>query len=279
LTIQSHAGIATGLGAKSSATIGVHSVGADGVRTAVIDLKEGVTVSVLDPRKRAVNNYAVRTPKGVAAARGTTYSTKVKLSSGGQAIVTVNTLTGSVSFSIVGGATIAVAEGRSANSGATVSTSISEAVAAASSPAAKQDIAEALNAVVTVVAVLAQAGPAVEGNPARNTLNTVVANVTKAANEIGVTNSALASTIVTSTVTAVAVYAGNGAPSAIATITDNANAANKVVADTAAKAAPAPIVVPVVDTPNAPTIVVPPVPMTNSTQPQPDITITVSPSS
>jgi len=277
--IQSHEGIETGIGAKSSVTIGMHSVSADGVRTAVIDLKEGVTVSALDPSKRAVNNYAVRTPKGVAAARGTTYSTTVRLSSGGEAIVTVNTLTGTVSFSIVGGPTVSVAAGRSADSRSTTSTSISEAIAAATTPEAKQDIADALNAVVTVVAVLAQTSPSVGGGNSQNTLNTVVENVTKAANEVAVANPTLAQAIVTSTVTAVQVYAGKGSDSAMATINRIATGANQDAADAAVAADPTPIVVTVTVNPDTKKeeIVVPRNP-TQTTQPM-DITIrVVSPS-
>ncbi len=276
--IQSHEGIETGLGANSSATVGMHSVSADGVRTAVIDLKEGTTVSVLDPAKRAVNNYAIRTPKGVAAARGTTYSTSVRLSSGGQAIVTVNTLTGAVSFSIVGGPSLTVSAGNSSNSSSGTVTSISTAVANASTAQAKQDIADALNAVVTVVAVLAQTSPSVGGGLAQNTLNNVVENVTKVANEISATNSTLAAAIVTSTVAAVEVYAGNGSQAALAQINRSANDANKVVAVAAEAVVNTPIVVTVTATPQGPVIIVPVAPAPNSTQPTLDTTLIISPS-
>jgi hypothetical protein len=91
--VESFAGISTGVSESSSVVIGKHSVSAEGVRTAEIELKEGSTVSVLDPAKRKINNYGVRTPKGVAAARGTTYSTSFR---GG--VMTVNTATGEVLF-------------------------------------------------------------------------------------------------------------------------------------------------------------------------------------
>jgi hypothetical protein len=96
--IESHQGISTGLGESATAVVGTHSVNAEGVRTAEIDLKVGSTVSVLDPSKRKINNYGVRTPKGVAAARGTLYVTSVKKASGGSFTVTVDTVTGAVSF-------------------------------------------------------------------------------------------------------------------------------------------------------------------------------------
>jgi len=91
--VESFAGISTGVSDSSSVVIGKHSVSAEGVRTAEIELKEGSAVSVLDPAKRKINNYGVRTPKGVAAARGTTYSTTY---SGG--VMSVNTATGEVLY-------------------------------------------------------------------------------------------------------------------------------------------------------------------------------------
>jgi hypothetical protein len=251
LIIVSHEGIQTGLGPKSTAAIGTHSVSADGVRTAVIDLKLGTTVSVLDPTKRASNNYAIRTPKGVAAARGTTYSTSVTLSSGGEAIVTVNTVTGEVSFSIIsaGGSaprTISVSEGNSANSSSTVSATIADALTTASSPTAQADMVEALNATVAVVSMIANAstGSADAGN-ANKTLNTVVANVTKVANEVanngGAANVATATALVSQTVTTVRELAGDGASAAVTTITTTST--NTEVKDAAAKAETAPVTV------------------------------------
>jgi hypothetical protein len=153
--IQSHQGIQTGVGAKSSVVVGAHTVSSDGVRTAVIDLKEGTTVSVLDPAKRSVNNYAVRTPKGVAAARGTIYTTTVTLSSGREAVVTVNTVTGSVSFAVAGGQTISVAAGNSASSGLTAATPVAQAFTN-SSAQGRDEIVEAVKLSAFVTTVLAQ---------------------------------------------------------------------------------------------------------------------------
>lgn len=41
-----------------------------------IDLKSGNLVAKLNPAKKSVNNYSVRTPKGVAAARGTVFTVR-----------------------------------------------------------------------------------------------------------------------------------------------------------------------------------------------------------
>ncbi|MCS6243348.1 MAG: FecR domain-containing protein [Opitutus sp.] len=160
--IQSHEGITTGLSASATAVVGTHSVNAEGVRTAVIDLKTGTTVSVLDPSKRKINNYGVRTPKGVAAARGTTYSTNVKVN-GQNVEVTVNTLTGKVSFSIAGGANIEVAPGFTATSNGT-SAIITNATQK-----------EALLLAIQIVAIISETNPA-----AAETLNAVVDQSKKA---------------------------------------------------------------------------------------------------
>ena len=69
-------------------------------QTATLNLKSGNLVSTIDPAKRAINNYSVRTPKGVAASRGTSYS--VSVSADGFSIaatadsVTFTTATGAI---------------------------------------------------------------------------------------------------------------------------------------------------------------------------------------
>jgi hypothetical protein len=192
--IQSHEGISTGLGEKATAVVGSHSVNAEGVRTAVIDLKTGTTVSVLDPSKRKINNYGVRTPRGVAAARGTTYSTTVTLNSGGQVVVTVNTLTGAVNFSIVGGASVNISEGKSANSNSGVATSIANAIAAAS-PEDKAQLTEALKVTVSVVATIAAASKETGDTKADVTLKTVLKNTDDVADEVSKSDKALGDSI------------------------------------------------------------------------------------
>lgn len=275
VTVQSHEGITTGFGASTTAVVGVHAVSAEGVRTAVMDLKQGTVVSVLDPSKRSINNYAVRTPKGVAAARGTTYSTTVKLSSGGEATVVVNTITGEVSFSIAGGPTVAVAAGRSASDRSASVASISDAMANAT-PAEKQAITEALQTTVIVVAAMNQLGNNVVGGQTQNLLLTVVENITNAANQIAATDPATAQTIVSQTVDAVQTYAGTGVNAAVQTIINNASGVVETAANQAAATPETPVPVTTAPSPNspAPTIIIP----TTPTQPnQPDIT--VSPSS
>lgn len=278
--IQSHEGIQTGVGAKSSVVVGAHSVSSDGVRTAVIDLKEGTTVSVLDPAKRSVNNYAIRTPKGVAAARGTTYSTNVKLASGGEAIVTVNTTTGAVSFSIVGGATVSVTEGRSMNSSKAGATTIAEAITSASSPEEAQAITEALQATVAVASIVANAAPQIGDAPgsAQTTLTAVVRAVTGAANQIAQTDQAAAQALVTTTVITVREYAGDSSNQVVNQISAASSPALKSTVTTAA-AAPVEVKTVTLSQGNADTPVIISAPVTNTpTQTTIDITI-VSPNS
>lgn len=55
---------------------------------AILDLKEGNLVAKLNPAKKSVNQYSVRTPKGVAAARGTVFTVQYK--GGSYSIAVVN---------------------------------------------------------------------------------------------------------------------------------------------------------------------------------------------
>jgi hypothetical protein len=76
--LESHAGYVTTI--KSDSRVLVEDVSTTSENGKVVkenttmDLKSGNLVALLDPKKKAVNNYQVRTPKGVAAARGTTFS-------------------------------------------------------------------------------------------------------------------------------------------------------------------------------------------------------------
>jgi hypothetical protein len=68
-----------------------------GKEKTLLTLRSGDLVANLDPTKRGVNDYGVRTPKGVAAARGTNYSVSVN---GVQVLITVSA--GQVSMTIPG---------------------------------------------------------------------------------------------------------------------------------------------------------------------------------
>jgi hypothetical protein len=168
--IQSHEGIQTGLAEGSTVSVGAHTVSAEGVRTAVLDIKRGTTVSVLDPAKRAVNNYAVRTPKGVAAARGTVYATTVTVDGLGEVTVTVDTVTGSVSFAITGGDTVTVVAGNTASTANPNAISIKDAIAADTAGTKKAGLLAAVKVASFVAQVTADA---TNSSALTNALNTL----------------------------------------------------------------------------------------------------------
>lgn len=96
--LQVFPGIVTTVGESSKVDLSKVSLStSQGVVTkqiAIIGLKVGSVVSKLDPSKKAINDYSVSTPKGVAAARGTQY--KVVVSTSGETRLFVKN--GSVTF-------------------------------------------------------------------------------------------------------------------------------------------------------------------------------------
>lgn len=76
--LESHAGYVTAIKKDSELSIDELSVTSNGGKVTeektLLNLKSGDMVALLDPKKKAVNNYQVRTPKGVAAARGTVFT-------------------------------------------------------------------------------------------------------------------------------------------------------------------------------------------------------------
>lgn len=101
--LQSHAGYVTAI--KKNSTVVVEEVSVTSANGKVqkenttLDLKGGNLVAMLDPKKKAVNNFQVRTPKGVAAARGTVFTVTVQY---GTSLVTVAVINGRVSISSTG---------------------------------------------------------------------------------------------------------------------------------------------------------------------------------
>jgi hypothetical protein len=80
--LESHAGYVTSIKGDSVVTVDEISVVSEGGQVkeerTMLDLKSGNLVAKLDPKKKSVNNYQVRTPKGVAAARGTVFTVMFK---------------------------------------------------------------------------------------------------------------------------------------------------------------------------------------------------------
>lgn len=114
VTIKAHDGIVAVAGAKTTIAVEALSVSSNGTRTATIGLRSGNLASSLDPSRRAQNNYSVRTPKGVAAARGTAYTVSYD-----GVTYRVTVVQGVVqSFTATGGNSVNVGVGLSASSGA-----------------------------------------------------------------------------------------------------------------------------------------------------------------
>lgn len=76
--LVTHGDSLTAVTENSVVTVAEASVTATGGQVTeektTIDLKSGNLVAKLNPAKKSVNNYSVRTPKGVAAARGTVFT-------------------------------------------------------------------------------------------------------------------------------------------------------------------------------------------------------------
>jgi hypothetical protein len=85
-------------------------------RVSILDCKSGTVVSVIDPAKHNINSYAVRTPKGLATAHGTSFSVTVNDNGSSSAAATADAITftstngdtytveaGNVTFTPVGG--------------------------------------------------------------------------------------------------------------------------------------------------------------------------------
>lgn len=116
--LESHAGYITNIKKNSEVVVEEVSV-SGGKENTTLGLKSGNLVAMLDAKKKAVNNYQVRTPKGVAAARGTVFSVVVN----GER-VNVSVVGGTVSFS-GGGLDFSIGAGNMVKDG--VSSSMSEA--------------------------------------------------------------------------------------------------------------------------------------------------------
>jgi hypothetical protein len=97
-------GLVAAVGADSEVTL--ESVPGDGGR---LFLSAGVVTSDLDPQRIRVDNYAVQTPKGVAAARGTTFIVSYDPRTGIQSVIVVE---GVVTVELTTGETITLGHGQ-----------------------------------------------------------------------------------------------------------------------------------------------------------------------
>jgi hypothetical protein len=159
--LETHKGYVTSIKKNSTVSVAEISV-ANGKENTILELKSGNLVAKLDPSKKAVNNYQVRTPKGVAAARGTVFTVSYN---GGtyalsvvQGVVTIlpTSADGGVSNSNLG---VQVNAGQSSVALATeghAGGAINTTALNNSNSAAAVDIRELLAVAVATVAVAAQ---------------------------------------------------------------------------------------------------------------------------
>ena len=157
--LQAHATTAATIKANSTVSVDELSVSTSGGKVTeektTLNLKSGNLVSALDPSKKSVNNYQVRTVKGVAAARGTTFSVTIN-----GAVYSITTTSGGVSFTSPSGATFTVGAGQTTDGAGSAPTNIADMP---EGPAKAAAVAEMTNVLAAVaVAVTANVVPASE---------------------------------------------------------------------------------------------------------------------
>lgn len=252
VTIQAHDGIVAVAGEKTTVQVEKLSVSADGMRNAIIDLKSGKLASSLDPARKNQNNYSVRTPKGVAAARGTTYTVAYDgviysvtvvagvVQSFSASGVGTNVTIGQVVSDTGNGATTqtlaeavasnpSMAEGLAllASAVASVSNDVNDVAAVintiASSAGTGQGATDAVASATAAAAATAATNPNITGSSggAANVASSIVGAAVSGSATAG--NSASAGTIVATTTAAVASVSGTPVATLAATLTGTAN--------------------------------------------------------
>jgi hypothetical protein len=258
--VQPFAGGLASIAQNSTVALDELSVNKDGSgvvtkQTATLNLKSGNLVSTLDPGRKSINNYGVRTPKGVAAARGTVYSVTVT-----QTGSSVATLSGTVTLTPVGGGTPIVIDigsgmivGADGNVTTTSLASLVQAEAAAGTGGAEGSMTNAVAAAVTAVTAAVannSISSVTAGSTDAGTAVTVLAAVVNVASQANPSSAATfaqaAVTAVTAPTSAVAT-SGGSATQAAAAVTEAAvqgavqtvvtqNAGNPAAAQAAAAA-------------------------------------------
>lgn len=117
-------------------------------QTAMLSLKTGEIVSTIDPAKRNINDYSIRTPQGIASAKGTSFVVTV-LGDGFSVAATADT----VSFLIPDGTVYEVAAGMVSITppGGTPQAPVSLASAVAANPALATVVQNAFTTVANLV--------------------------------------------------------------------------------------------------------------------------------
>jgi len=178
--------------------------------TTTVNLRKGGTVAILNPAKKAVTDYRVRTPRGVAVARGTVFAVRLAQN---QLDATVTTMSGTVTF-ITDQGEVTVGFGRVTYGSGVMS--VAQAVAA--NPSLAQQFVEAATSVAAAIGAGA-IGSATQVNA------TLAALVDVAVQAVPNQAANIASNVLTA---AAPGLGSNGAPAAIVIAQAAVRAANKV---------------------------------------------------
>ncbi len=225
LSLQAHDGIVAVVTASSVVEVEKLTVSADGMRNVILNLKSGNVASSLDPARKSTNNFGVRTAKGLAMARGTTFTVSVNGSN-----YTVSVLGGTVTVAWAGGQSVnivgntATAVTTNGNGGVTTSS-----LSAAMQPNGSTDqagLTAALTAAAAAVATVATNTTAVTA--VINTIAAAAGTSPTASNAVASATAAATSAAVTNTTLVAA--AGNGGTTSIAATISTAAVASATAA-------------------------------------------------
>ena len=159
----------------SNVTIQEHNVVSQGgvvsKENTMLDLHAGGVIASLDPSKKNVTNFRVRTPKGVAAARGTVFAVRISQDTTN---ASVTTMSGTVTF-VTDTGTYTVSFGQTSSGNGVLS--VADAVKA--NPALAKDILDA----ASVVAQAVGNGTVTNSAQSPNLVGTVLAAMMEVAKE------------------------------------------------------------------------------------------------
>lgn len=162
VSIQVHEGIVAVAARNTKVEIERLSVSTNGTRNALMNLLTGNLSTSLDPARKSVTNYGVRTANGVALAKGTTLMVSV-----GDKTCTVSVLVGNVTVNWDGGISVSIAgntpsDMTSSLGGQVRTESLAAALASNSTPGLADALAGAAAAVATVATNTAQVTAVIE---------------------------------------------------------------------------------------------------------------------
>jgi hypothetical protein len=205
---------------KTTVTLGELSVGPDGTgvvkENTLLNLRTGEVVASLDPAKKDVNHFSVRTPQGVATAHGTVFAVEVSQDASNS---NVTTMSGTVTY-VTSAGTFTIPFGQAATGNGAVA---ALAAAAKADPNLIQDI---LSATASVAAAVGNGTVTnTSGSPAL--INSVLSAVVAAAVEVSPTS---APQIVANTISAAgpAIQGSGGGSTAVAIAAAAAQAETQV---------------------------------------------------